>query len=159
MNNHISGLYEEMAEYAAAGRTMKADSIWKEIQAAERQDAEEMPSRSAKDLKWEVASLERQVANAVRRGDHSSRQAAQASLDATNLALGAAETRERQVANAARRLKADRKQAGLDEDGSLQSAGYDSPGALIADRIRRGPVVVGIESYLRQAGIKPSDRP
>jgi hypothetical protein len=116
---------------------------------------EQEAPRSAAELRSAVAGLKSRLSDAARRGDHYAFNAAQTELHATNRELADAERRELNEAAAAHRLKTARTQAGMDVDGTLKSQGYDSPGALIADMINRGPVRVQLENYLRDAGITP----
>lgn len=113
------------------------------------------PPLSAAVLRYQVAGLTGRLSNDARRGDHYAYAQTQAELRTTKNELATAESRERNEAAAAARLKADRARSGLDADGTLTSNGYSTAGDLIADLAHRGPVVVGVERYLRDAGITP----
>jgi len=112
---------------------------------------------TTKELRSTVAGLETQVTECARRGDNSGCNVALAELRAAEVELAQAERREMNEAANAARLKSDRVRAGMDEAGGLKSSGYETSFDLIADRLRRGPVRIGLESYLRDAGITPPD--
>lgn len=111
---------------------------------------EEQPP-NAKELRSAVKGLEGRLSDAARRGDRHGYQATVIELRDTKTQLAAAERRELAEAAAAARLKANRARTGMAEDGSLASQGYDSPAALVADRLRRGPLQIALE----QAGLAP----
>lgn len=115
----------------------------------------EQPPPTAAELRTTVAGLTSQLTDAARRGDHYAYGQAEAELRATKRELAAAEQRELNEAVEAARLKKARAQSGMDADGTLKPMGYDSPGALIADRVHRGPVRIEIEQYLREIGKTP----
>lgn len=115
----------------------------------------EEPLPTSRELRATVAGLTSQLTGAAQRGDHYAYGQAQAELRAAKTDLAAAERREMNEAAEAHRLKTARTQSGMDTDGTFKSQGYDSPGAMIADMIKRGPVTVQVEQYLRKAGITP----
>ena len=110
---------------------------------------------TAKELRSTVAGLSAQVSEYARRGDNHGCNTALSQLQAAKVELAQAERRELAEAATASRLKSNRARAGMDGDGGLKASGYSSPGELIADRLRRGPVQVGLERALRDAGITP----
>jgi (p)ppGpp synthase/HD superfamily hydrolase len=112
--------------------------------------------RSSDELKAEVATLEQQLSEHARAGANDLYDKTVRELQLSKSQLRAAEHRELAQAADKHRVEQARKQAGMDVDGSLKSAGYPTPGDAIAAHLRGGRVTTSnLEHLVRQAMAKP----